>query len=241
MGTASVHDRVALVTGAGTRIGKAIARALGEDGWRIAAHYFTSSVKETCAGLQDCRGFRADFRNRQELLNLVPEVIQEFGRLDLLVNNASVFLPTPVEGWPPDTVRELIDVNLIAPMELSVRALRQMKGQRGGRIINICDLLVEQPIKDHLAYISVRSSMWGLTRALAIEGASFGVSSHCIVLGTVLFGPQDKGREEAIISRIPAGQVPGPSPVVSVVRYLASAPSFITGTVIRVDGGRSLV
>ena len=165
-------ERVVLVTGAARRVGRAIARRLAQAGCRVAAHYHTSAgdALETAA---ECRAagaaaevFDADLADPPAVAQLVPRVLAHFGRLDVLINNASVFEPMTFEQFDLADWERTLRINLTAPLALA-HAARGALRQSRGRIVNLCDAATGQAWPDHLAYIVSKAALETLTRVLA--------------------------------------------------------------------------
>ena len=237
------NRRIALVTGGAKRVGAELCRRLFRDGFTLAIHYNNSAdaANALCRELPGSMAFQADFMDSDQVNALVPRVIEHFGRIDLLVNNVSLYEKTPLNHLRVQDVRRMNAVNLTAPLLLSSAAMQEMAANKEGRIINIGDLLTHTPPKGFSAYIASRSSIPGMTGALAIEGAGLGVAVNAIILGTVMLGTHDKGIEDALLARVPTHSIPGPSVAADAVAFFAKAPLFITGSVLHVDGGRHLV
>jgi len=237
------NRKIALVTGGARRVGAAICRRLFQDGFVIAIHYNKSkdAAKLLCGELPGSNAFQADFADSEQVTGLLPRVIEHFGRIDVLVNNVSVYQRTAIEDLKASDVRRLTAVNLTAPLLLSIAAIKAMSNVKEGRIINIGDVLTEVPPKGFSAYIASRSAIPGITGALAVEGAGSGVAVNAVIPGTVMLAEHDKGLEQAILNRVPTHTIPGASTVADAVAFFAKAPLFITGANLHVDGGRHLV
>jgi pteridine reductase len=163
----------ALVTGAGRRVGAAIARTLHEQGAGVAIHYRGSAADAAAlaAGLNDTRPgsaltIQADLHETGKLGHLVETVVRHAGRLDILVNNASSFYPTPLASMTEDQWSDLLGTNLKAPLFLAQAALPHLKASQGV-IINIVDIHAIRPLKDHTLYGAAKAGLAFLTRALA--------------------------------------------------------------------------
>ncbi len=237
MDTVAHHKKIALVTGGGRRIGKAIVDRLIKEDIFVIAHYNRSVITD-CK--DNCISIQGDLSNKHGIFNFIERLKNITEKIDVLVNNASLYTKTPIDNWDEHIVDSMMNVNLRAPLELSRTAMNFMKKSKWGRIINICDLLTYQPPENYLAYVTTRASMFGLTRSLSIEGAKYGVTANCLVLGTVLLGEHDIGIEQAIIKNIPVRYIPGTGPVEDAVLWLINADNYITGAFINIDGGRSL-
>jgi len=225
--------RVALVTGAGVRVGNAIARDLARRGWKVAAHYRTHRPRGFAAALQ------ADLALADGPATLAAAFRARFSRLDLLVNAAAAFEALPVEETDAAAFDEQLDLNARAPL-LLVKALLPLLRRARGSVVNVADVgggLV--PWRGFAAYAASKAALVRLTECLALELAP-AVRVNAVAPGTVLF-PESypASTRRTLIARIPLGRAGDPSDVAAAIRYLADAP-FVTGAVIPVDGGRHL-
>lgn len=226
-------DRIALVTGAGIRVGEAIARALARDGWTVAAHYRTHRPRGFASALQ------ADLAAADGPALLAAEFRARHRRLDLLVNSASVFDALPLAGTDAAAFDSQMDLNARAPLLLA-RALAPMLARARGSVVNVVDVgggLV--PWKGYAAYAASKAALARLTECLALELAPR-VRVNGVAPGTVLWPEHyPAARRRALAARIPLGRPGTPEDVAGAVRYLADAP-FVTGAILPVDGGRHL-
>ena len=225
--------RVALVTGAGVRVGNAIARDLARRGWKVAAHYRTHRPRGFAAALQ------ADLALADGPATLAAAFRARFSRLDLLVNAAAAFEALPVEETDAAAFDEQLDLNARAPL-LLVKALLPLLRRARGSVVNVADVgggLV--PWRGFAAYAASKAALVRLTECLALDLAP-AVRVNAVAPGTVLF-PESypASTRRTLIARIPLGRAGDPSDVAAAIRYLADAP-FVTGAVIPVDGGRHL-
>jgi pteridine reductase len=224
---------VALVTGAGVRVGSAIARDLARHGWRVAGHYRTHPPRGLAAALQ------ADLAVPDGPARLAAAFRERFDRLDLLVNAAAAFDAAPLEETDAALFDAQMDLNARAPLLLA-KALLPLLRRSGGSVVNVADVgggLV--PWRRYAAYAASKAALVRLTECLALELAP-AVRVNAVAPGTVLF-PESypPSRRRALVERIPLGREGTPADVAAAVRYLAGAP-FVTGAVLPVDGGRHL-
>ncbi|SRR5579883_222549 len=243
-------QKTALITGAARRIGAEIARILHENGLNVALHYHTSKseAEKLCQELNAIRShsaalFCADLTETAHLKKLVDDAAKTFGRLDLLVNNASRFYKTKIENVTEATWDDLMSANLKAPFFLSQAAVPYLK-QHHGCIINLADIHAERPLYDYPVYSISKSGIVMLTKALAKElGPDIRVNA--ISPGETLW-PEGEGNEisdelkQKIIKRIILKKKGDPREIAKAVLYLAHEADYITGQVLIVDGGRSL-
>jgi len=238
--------KVALVTGGAVRVGLEIARALAEAGADVAVGYLHSAAAARAAvrDLQ-ARGvravaLRADVARPREARALVASAVKRLGRLDVLVNSAAVFFRTPVATTTPAQFDRLLAVNLRAPFFCSQAAARAM-GRRGGRIINIADVGAVRAWAGYVPYGVSKAGVVMLTRGLAAALAPR-IQVNAVAPGVVLLPerfPRETGRRLA--ARIPMGRHGRPADVAEAVRFFATCSDYVTGQVLFVDGGMSVL
>jgi len=226
--------RVALVTGAGVRVGRAIASDLARHGWTVAAHYRGHRPPRSLVALQ------ADLAAPDGPRRLAEAFRRRFARLDLLVNSAAAFERRPLAELDAAAFDAQLALNARAPL-LLCRELQPLLRSAGGSVVNIADIgggLV--PWKGYAAYAASKAALVRITECLALELAPE-VRVNAVAPGTVLW-PADypAARRRELAARIPLGRAGTPGDVAEAVRYLAEAP-FVTGAVLPVDGGRRLV
>lgn len=233
-----------LVTGAGRRVGAAIARALGTQGMRVAVHFQNSAkgAQETCDAIVAAGGqataFRADLGDRAQVSDLTSQVLSAFGGLDMLVCSAANFDRVPVDEINEGYWNRALDVNLTAPFLLA-HGLRDALRASRGNIVFITCTSSGSPYRNYLPYTVSKAALQQVMRSLAMELAPR-VRVNAVAPGTVM--PPPYMSEEALsreVRRIPLGRTGDPDDVAEAVVYLASA-SFVTGTELVVDGGRYL-
>jgi len=171
---------------------------------------------------------------------LLGAALERFGRLDLLINNASTFYPTAVGSIEPGHWEELIGSNLRAALFLAQEAAPQL-AKNCGAIVNIADIHAERPLKGYLVYSVAKAGLVALTRALALELAPE-VRVNAIAPGAIAWpedGQFEPRERERIVAATPLARIGSPEEVARAVHFLATAP-FVTGQVLAVDGGRSL-
>ncbi|HSA55843.1 MAG TPA: SDR family oxidoreductase [Gemmatimonadaceae bacterium] len=241
---AGAPDRpVALVTGAGRRVGQAIARALALRGCDLAVHYHASAegAAQTAAGARGA-GVRAelfaeDLTRADAPERLVERVVQVLGRLDVVVNSAAVMLRMPVGEVTPEQWDVVMDLNLRAPFFISQAAARHLPD--GGVIVNIADLSAFESWPGYLPHAASKAGLVHLTRGLA-RALAPRVRVNAVAPGTVLL-PEgwDPTSAERLRKTTPLERWGTPDDVVHAVLYLLDAP-YVTGQTIVVDGGRSV-
>jgi pteridine reductase len=228
-------------------VGAAIARTLHEQGAGVAIHYRESAADAAAlaAGLNGARPgsaltVQADLHDTGRLGSLVDTVVRHAGRLDVLVNNASSFYPTPLAGISEEQWSDLLGTNLKAPLFLAQAALPHLKATKGA-IINIVDIHAIRPLKDHTMYGAAKAGLAFLTRALARDLAP-DIRVNGVAPGAILWpegGVSDQMRD-IVLKQIPLKRVGEPSDIASCVLYLVRDAHYVTGQIIAVDGGRSV-
>ncbi|MGD0389274.1 MAG: SDR family oxidoreductase [Tepidisphaeraceae bacterium] len=238
--------RVALVTGAAKRVGRAIALRLAEAGFDVAFTYFHSEdlannlVMEIRKMGSHALAIRADLTDPESAIPAITAgFLTAFRRLDVLVNNASLYEPD-TEG--PDALsraRRLWAIHVESPMLLSRKCAPRLKAA-GGCIVNMLDLLAERPMPGYLAYCASKAALWNLTLGLARELAPE-VRVNGIAPGVVQW-PQDLPLQKRAqyLRRVPLARAGTPADVAQAVLFLCTDGPYITGQILRLDGGRSI-
>lgn len=241
-----LEDHVALVTGAGRRIGREIALELGRAGASVIVNY-NRSRREALATVQDIRASgadalasRADVARPVEVRRMFRAVKDRFGKLDLLVNNAGIFFR---ERWDRLTEKQwdqILGVNLKGPFFCAQQAARLMQRTGGGQIINISSLGGLQAWPDSMHYCSSKAGLIMLTRCLAAALAP-DIRVNSIAPGMILFpGEKRSPLMKSVIRSTPLRKAGGPEDIARMVLHLACHGDFITGQVFPVDGGKSI-
>lgn len=242
-------QKVALITGAARRIGAEIASLLHHAGFNVVLHY-NSSAKEAeklCATLNEKRQFsaivlRADLQEVDSLPALVNEAVNTWGRLDVLVNNASRYYKTGIGEITEYSWGELMNTNLKAPLFLSQAAAPHL-AKTQGCIINITDIHGEKPVRDYIVYCLSKAGLIMLTKVLAKEfGPNIRVNG--VSPGAIIW-PEGQNAlsvemKEKIISRTALHKSGDPEAIAKAVLYLVKDADYVTGHTLIVDGGRLL-
>jgi len=243
----SLDNHVALITGAARRIGAAIARTLHAQGADVAIHYRESgeAANAVAADLNAIRAnsaatFAADLNDLADRNHLVDDVRAWRSRLDILVNNASSFYPTPVGEITEEQWNDLVGTNLKAPLFLSQAALPALREARGV-IINIVDVHSQRPLRNHAVYGPAKAGLAMLTRSLAKDLAPE-VRVNGVSPGAILWPENGMSAttKDAILEQIPLGRAGTPEDVANAVLFLAKDADYVTGQIIAIDGGRSI-
>ena len=244
-----LEGKVALVTGAARRVGAAIVSRLHGAGANVMLHY--RSAEKDAQALQAVLNARrtdsvalvqADLLQTAGLPELIRNTLTRFGRLDILVNNASSFYATPVGGIDERVWDDLIGTNLKVPLFLSQAAAPSLR-KTNGCIVNIVDIHAERPMKDYVVYNVGKAGLAGLTRTLARElGPEVRVNG--VSPGAVLWPDDDQHFDavsrQRIVSNTPLKRAGTPDDIAGAVRFLLEAPA-ITGHTLLVDGGQHLL
>ena len=237
-----LSGRIALVTGASGGIGAAIVAALHERGAELILTGTRRAALDAMAGALGgkARSIAADLADGNEVARLAASV----GPVDILVNNAGVSHRDPTEGTPDATWNRVIEVDLGAAFRLCRELLPGMAMRRWGRVISIGSILGETGAAQMGPYVAAKAGLVGLTKSLAAEYASFGVTVNCIAPGYIRTPMMDMNSEQMLaqlLSRIPVGHFGLPEDVAAAVVYLASVEAkFITGATLDVNGGMSM-
>ncbi len=246
---AALHGKVVLVTGAARRVGAAIVRRLHARGAAVLVHYRSSAAdaRSLAAELNELRPGSAaiaacDLKHGVELPRLVEAAVASFGRLDVLVNNASTFYPTPMGEITERAWDDLIGTNFKAPVFLAQAAAPELS-RNEGCIVNIADIHAEHPMKNHLVYSAAKAGLVAATRALARELAPR-VRVNAVALGPILWPEDSQWSDEAmrarVVERTLLRRVGDPDDVAKAVAYLVADAPYVTAQVLNVDGGRTI-
>lgn len=242
--------QVALITGAGQRIGAQIAATLHAAGMRVALHYHTSAraAEERAAAFNAEGGAGCALALQADLLqpgsadSLIAQTVHEFGRLDLLVNNASTFYPTPLAEIDESQWLDLMGTNLKAPLFLSRAAAPHLRANNGA-IVNIVDINAHRPLPQYSIYCAAKAGLVAITHGLARELAP-AVRVNGVAPGAILWpvdNEPDPEERAGIISTIPLRRQGEAQDIAQSVLFLAREAHYVTGQILNVDGGRSLV
>jgi 2-deoxy-D-gluconate 3-dehydrogenase len=243
-----LNDKVALVTGAAAGLGQSMAIALAEAGADVAVHSrVTGQSDETCERITSLgrRAFpvTADMADKETPKRMIDEIVSEFGRIDILINNAGMIRRSPAVDFSEDDWQAVIEVNLSSVFRLSQAAGRVMLTQGSGKIVNIASLLSFQGGITVPAYTASKSAVAGLTKAFANEWAKHNINVNAIAPGYMATNNTaalraDETRNRQIMERIPAGRWGTPDDLAGAAVFLSSAASdYMQGHIMVVDGG----
>ncbi len=235
--------KTALITGAARRIGAGIARDLHDYGMNVIIHYHTSDsdAQALCSELNEVRPDSAitvkkDLRDVDGYSELARSVMSFKGNLDVLINNASMFYPTPVTRTTPDQWMDIVGTNMKAPYFL-IQTLQPYLNKSRGCVINITDIYGDVPLSEHSVYSASKAGLIMLTRSLAHELAP-DIRVNAISPGAILW-PDDieVDHQTKVLNNTLAGRAGSTQDITTTVRFLIES-DFITAQVINVDGGR---
>jgi pteridine reductase len=234
---------VVLITGAGRRIGKALALAVARHGAAVAVHC-NQSVSEAQAVISEIRegggvahGVCGDLTHPDECERIVAESYAAFGHLDVLVNNAAIFFKTPLPDVTEEDWDRTLDLNLKGSFFCAQAAAARMQ-ERGGKIINVADWSGVRPYQDYLPYCISKAGVIAMTRGLARTLAPK-IAVNAIAPGPVLLPADfDTEERETIIRHTPLQRLGTPDDIVNAVLFLIKGTDFMTGATLMIDGGR---
>ncbi|MBK1886115.1 MULTISPECIES: pteridine reductase [Marinobacter] len=243
------HAPVALITGSAHRLGARTAQILQERGWNIAIHYRNreDQAHSLAESMNQQRpnsavALQADLSNITDIRRLGTEAAAQWGRLDALVNNASVFYPNPTPEATEDDWDSIMHTNLKAPFFLLQACLPALRASSGS-VVNLIDIYSEKPLADHPLYCASKAGLAALTRSWAKDLAPE-VRVNGVSPGAILWpegdAAVDVGYQSIILAKTPLNRTGTPDDIARTIVFLLAEAPFITGQIISVDGGRSL-
>ena len=236
-----------LITGGAKRIGAKVAKTLHARGMNLAIHFNSSNhdAESLSDELNSIRAnstivFGANLTSDEAVDRLIPNVLSKTGRLDVLINNASTFYPTPIDDITNDDWNSLMGTNLKAPMFLCKHAAEHLR-QTKGCIINMVDIHASKPLSNHPIYGPAKSGLVMLTRSLARDLAP-DVRVNGVAPGMILWPEKEppENIKEKIIAQIPLRRSGSPKDIANTIRFLIEDADYMTGQIIAVDGGRGI-
>lgn len=240
-------DKVAMITGATRGIGKQIALTLANEGYNIVLNYRTKNdeliqVKNEIESKNvKCLTVKGDVRNFEDCKQMIESAIKEFGKIDVLINNAGITKDMLLARMKEEDFKQVIDVNLVGTFNMTKNVISYMMKARNGRIINISSVVGIAGNAGQTNYSASKAGLIGFTKSLAKEVASRNILVNAVAPGFIETNMTDVLKQEVkdeIAKNIPLKRMGTPKDVANVVKFLASEDSsYITGQVISVDGG----
>jgi len=243
----SLNGKKALVTGASGGIGAAIAKTLHDAGATVAISGTRVAVlEEVKASIGErVHVLPCNLSSAEDVEKLIPAAEAAMGGLDILVNNAGITKDGLAMRMKDEDWQAVIDVNLTATFRLCRAAMRGMMRQRGGRIINITSIVGVTGNPGQANYVASKAGLIGLTKSIAVELASRGITANCIAPGFIATPMTDvlnDKQKEAILGRIPSGRMGGPGDIAAATLYLASDEAgYVNGQTLHINGGMAMV
>tara|TARA_Y100000768_G_scaffold106448_1_gene78040 strand:+ start:4594 stop:5325 length:732 start_codon:yes stop_codon:yes gene_type:complete len=240
-------NKVVLITGGARRIGAETAKYLHSKGMDIIITYSKSagaarSLRKilNMNRKNSCEIYKVEFNSNLDYKKTSVNILSIFGRIDYLINNASKFYPTKIDDISNKSWLDTIDTNVKAPLFLSKNFYKEIK-KRKGAIINIIDIHVEPPLKDHIIYNISKAGLLALTRTLAKELAP-GIRVNGVSPGAIMWPENESSKKKKldILSKIPMKCAGNPVDIAKTIYFLLEKSPYITGQNINVDGGRRL-
>ena len=243
----SLTGKTGLITGGARRVGAAITRRLHAAGANVLIHYRDSDAdaNKLAAELNGLRPKSASTVKAELLAPIAPRALvsaalESFGRLDLLVNNASSFFPVAIGAIEPSHWEELVGSNLRAPLFIAQEAAAEL-AKNEGAIVNIVDIHADRPLKGYPVYSIAKAGLAAMTRSLALELAPR-VRVNGVAPGAIAWpedGQFEPAERERVVATTPLARTGTPEDIAQAVHFLACAP-YVTGQILAVDGGRSI-
>ncbi len=239
--------RVAIVTGGTRGIGLAITEALAQERAHVAAGYSKgASAAEACAEKQRARGFSVSTHQGRvddfdDCRRVVDEVLEEYGRVDFLVNNAGITLDKTLRKMTSEDWCNVINVNLSGAFNMTKAVLEHMIERGSGRIINISSVIGETGNIGQANYAASKAGLFGFTKSLALETANKGITANVVAPGfiaTEMVAAMPEAALQKVVDKIPTKRLGKPEEVARVVKFLCEDDSgYITGAAFHVNGG----
>ena len=238
MNPKSKERQTAIVTGASAGIGLGITQALLERGYRVVGTSRTISQSKDLKASADLVLVDGDIGKKETAIKVANAAISHFGRIDLLVNNAGIFMPKPFTEYTPEDFALMISTNIAGYFFITQQVVAQMRKQKSGHIVGISTALTDQPLAGAPIALPVitKSTIPAFSRALAMEFVADGIRANTISAGTVDTPMHANDDHEFLKKLSPAGRLVEVSEIVDGVLYLESAP-MVNGENIRIDGG----
>ncbi|HHY93874.1 MAG TPA: SDR family oxidoreductase [Firmicutes bacterium] len=240
-----LEGKVAIVTGAGSGIGRAVARRFAQEGARLVLNDITEeALGEVGNGLPEACLVAGDVADPGTADRTVAAAVERFGRIDILVNNAGITRSCPAEDLPSDGWERIVAVNLSGQFYMAQAVGRRMIERRSGCIVNVASMAGLHGIPENVAYVASKHGVVGLTKALVVEWARYGIRVNCVCPGLTSTPLVEALEEQAPAvfrerkKRIPGGRLATPEEQAAVITFLASdEASYVSGLVANVDAG----
>jgi 3-oxoacyl-[acyl-carrier protein] reductase len=248
-----LSERVAIITGAAGGIGSSMARLFAKNGAIVVINDLNETGGWQVVEEIQSQGGRASFikanvGDQQQVQEMIEKTVTEFGRIDILINNAGINVAMnqrgPIHEFPDEMWEKIVNVDLNGVYFCSKAALKHMTNVKSGKIINIGSIVGAVPLRNQCAFAAAKAGVINLTKAMAIELAPFGIYVNVILPGSINIpamttgGLYQDGRYESIMSHIPLKRPGTPEDIAYGALYLASdAASYVTGSVLTIDGG----
>ncbi|MDB6121843.1 MAG: Short-chain dehydrogenase/reductase [Pedosphaera sp.] len=232
------QKQVAIVTGASSGIGLGMARALLEHGYGVVANSRTISKSKDLKPSADLVLVDGDIGKKETAIKVVDAAVKQFGRIDLLVNNAGIYMAKPFTDYTPEDFETMIGTNVAGYFFITQQVVAQMRKQKSGHIVGISTALTDQPLAGAPISLPVltKSTIPAFNRALAMEYVADGIRANTISLG-VVDTPMHADDDHEVLKKLnPAGRLVQVSEIVDALFYLQSA-TMVNGENIRIDGG----
>ena len=240
------EEKVVLITGGAKRIGACIARYFHARGFYVILHFNSSSreaeqLKSDLLSIRknSCRTIQANFSDESSIDSALKDILDSTEKLDVLINNASGFFPTPIESATKEEWLTLLDTNATVPL-LLIKSLKPLLEDSKGCVINISDSEVDSGIPEYSLYTAAKAALESLTKSLAKELAP-NVRINAIAPGIILWpedGALDEEKKAEIVNKTALGREGEPDDIASAT-YLLYKSTYMTGQVLKIDGGRS--
>jgi pteridine reductase len=241
-----ISDKVALITGSSDRVGRIIALTLSAKGAKVAIHYYSNEDKalDTQREIEKLGSksmiLCGDISQRKDWMDMVNKIKDRWGRIDILVNNAAIFYPTPFFEITDDQWDHFMDTNLRGTFYGCQIIGELMYRKKLGKIINIADVSAQNVWPGYIPYCISKAGVIALTKGLSKVLAPY-VTVNAVSPGTVLLAENYiRDEEDYLISRTPLKRIGTPEDIANTIAFLIEGSDFITGEIINVDGGRSL-
>ena len=241
---------VVLVTGAGKRVGAAIAETLHDRGWRVLLHVRRDTAPaqvfaDRLNGMRpdSARVLQGDLADRSALLRVADEAVAAWGHLEGLVNNASSFYPTAIGETTDAHWDDLFASNARGPFFLTQALAPALRASGRGAIVNLVDIHAEFPLAGHTVYCMAKAALVAMTKSLAKELAP-AVRVNGVAPGAILW-PEGSGEmsatlQQEILATVPLGRIGGAQAIADAVSFLVAGSDYVSGQILAVDGGRSV-